>query len=323
MSRTGTRRAAAALMCAAAVSLAAPSSEPAARSGVRVDSREGTAPARLGSGTASLTGASGGAATITDLDFLDLGATDENIVVTATVTAAAGHSLRLERRSQGTWTTVAEVVLADTDVAATSVSLPVPSRADDATYRVVLTPEGPGTVRTSPELSIFQSDAEAHAAYVARARDAVRAYCPLTPVYVDSPDVRSGTTVGKARSSWAWADGSARWEQSIQLRSGLAERVLEHTALHECAHIVQVRPLLDGLQAYEASTARGARLYGAGGLDPGEHQADCMASVITGRTADMFYARECSSRQRADARRMWREYGDVGQSPSLTWAWTG
>lgn len=321
MSRSRTRRAAAVLACATALCLAAPSSDRAVRTGADDGAHVATTPPR-GSGETSLTGASDVHATITDLDFPDLGATDESIVVTATVTAAAGYRLRLERGSHDAWATVAEVVLADTDDAATSVPLPVPSHAGDATYRVVLTPDGPGTVRTSPELSIFQSDAEAHAAYVARARHAVHAYCPLTPVYVDSPDVRSGTTVGKARSSWSWADGSARWEQSIQLRSGLTDQVLEHTALHECAHIVQVRPLLDGMDAYEASTARAARLY-AGRLDPGEHQADCMASVMTGRTSDMFYARECSSRQRADARRMWREHGDVGQLPSLTWAWTG
>jgi hypothetical protein len=261
-------------------------------------------------------GATGAHATITDVDHQDVAATDEDVVVTVEV-SAAGPTLRLERRDGGRWTPVAEEV-AET----TAVALPVPSRAGDATYRVVLDP-GTGTVRTSPELTIFQSDSQEHAAYVARARAAVRDFCPLTPIYVDSPDVRSGQTVGKARSSWAWADGQARWTQSIRLRSGLPDAVLEHTALHECAHVVQVRPLVDGESAYEESTASAERLYARGPAEPGELQADCMASVITGRTAVMYYARTCTARQKADARAMWRDYGSVRQSPSLTWAWKG
>lgn len=271
----------------------------------------------VAAGSDETAGATGTHVTITDIDHPDVAATDEDVVVTVTV-SAPGPTLRLERRDREGWTMVAT-----TTAEATTVRLPVPSRAGDATYRVVLTPDGAGTVRTSPDLAIFQSDTGAHAAYVARARAAVRAFCPLTPIYVNSPDVRSGQTVGKAHSAWTWTDGRASWTQSIRLRSGLPDTVLEHTALHECAHVVQVRPLVDGESAYAESVARTERLYARGPAEPGELQADCMASLITGRTAVMYYARTCSARQRADARAMWREYGNVRQSPVLSWAWKG
>ena len=269
----------------------------------------------VAAGSDETAGATGTHATITDIDHPDVAATDEDVVVTVEV-SAPGPTVRLERRDRRGWTTVAT-----TTAETTTVRLPVPSRAGVATYRVVLAPVGAGTVRTSPELTIFQSDTVAHAEYVARARAAVRAFCPLTPIYVDSPDVRSGSTVGKARSSWSWADGQASWTQSIRLRSGLADAILEHTALHECAHVVQVRPLVDGERAYDASTARTERRYARGAAEPGELQADCMASVVTGRPSVMYYARTCSARQRADARDMWREHGSHRQSPVLSWAW--
>ena len=310
--RRGTRRAVTALASALALSWVLTSAAP--RQAVPAVTGDGLVRA-VAAGADEAAGATGAHATITDVDHPDVAATDEDVVVTVEM-SEAGPTVQLERRGDAGWVAVAEAT-AET----TTVALPVPSRAGDATYRVVLVPTGAGTVRTSPDLTIFQSDAVVHAAYVARARDAVQAYCPLTPIYVNSPDVRSGSTVGKARSSWSWADGQASWTQSIRLRSGLPDDLLEHTALHECAHVVQVRPLVDGERAYEASTARTERRYARGPAEPSELQADCMASVVTGRPSVMYYARTCTARQRADARDMWREHGSHRQSPALSWAW--
>ena len=116
----------------------------------------------VAAGADEAAGATGAHATITDVDHPDVAATDEDVVVTVEV-SEAGPTVRLERRGSAGWVTVAEAT-AET----TTVALSVPSRAGDATYRVVLAPTGAGTVRTSPDLAIFQSDAVAHAAYVAR-----------------------------------------------------------------------------------------------------------------------------------------------------------
>ena len=262
--------------------------------------------------------------------------------------AGDGAEVRLERRDPSGWHTVAAATArsvaagrADTgpdgeatgdETADATATLRVPPQPGDAAYRVALgasrapadtTSTGTTTSAdaTSAEFSIFPSDHRRHAEDLARAGAAVREYCPQTPIYIDSPEVQSGAVLGKARSQWSWVGDRASWTQSIQLRSGLDPATLRHTALHECAHIVQVRPLVDGAAAYARSRDRAAAAYPAEEGEPGEQQADCMAFVVTHRTAEMYYRRTCSAAQVADAARMWERYGTGRWSPTLRWTW--
>ena len=137
--RRGTRRAVTALASALALSWVLTSAAP--RQAVPAVTGDGLVRA-VAAGADEAAGATGAHATITDVDHPDVAATDEDVVVTVAV-SSPGPTVRLERRDHEGWTTVAT-----TTAETTTVRLPVPSRAGDATYRVVLAPVGAGTVRT-------------------------------------------------------------------------------------------------------------------------------------------------------------------------------
>jgi len=250
-----------------------------------------------------------------------------------------GQRVRLEQFDSRRWRAVSSRK-APRSGAAAWVRLPLPARAGNVRYRVVLVAGGasrPVTARSAGAsarkagpsaraFSVFQSDARKHARYVAQARAYVRQYCPSTPIFVDSPSigpraagVATTTVVGPFAPAGSRKVTRMRWEQSIELRSGMSTTQLRHAAFHECAHIVQARAQVSGRKAAATRLRLTEKRYGASGSAARERQADCMASVMTGSRRHMYYLRSCTRAQLADARAMWRTYGGKRQSPTLTW----
>ena len=111
--------------------------------------------------------------------------------------------------------------------------------------------------------------------YIATARRYKAAFCPQTPIYIDTPTfARPGNNVVGHASYWhEWgADGKQTLTTYIELRSGMTGTQLRHIAVHECAHIVQYRAYVTGRFDIENSYA--LQRFGAAGR---EAQADCMA----------------------------------------------
>jgi hypothetical protein len=238
--------------------------------------------------------------------------------VTATVDIARGQTLELQRKAGPGHVTVSRVTAprSGEDV---SVRLPVATRVGQATYRVVSRPAAWTGVAVSSYFDIHQTDYVRYSAYIATARRYIASYCPKTPISIDTPAVARGTggnTIGQAPTSWStWsAPGESYLRTNIALRSGLSAESLKHTVLHECAHVVQARAVVENKKAVDEQRAR--QIYGAMTY---EAEADCMAVLYSKASSEMYYIRSCNAAQMNEGYRIWRAYGLKYQAATYTW----
>jgi hypothetical protein len=235
-----------------------------------------------------------------------------------TVYPALGQKVTVQRRDGKKWVTV--------DTARVSTS----SARFTSSYRV-----RPGTksfrlvvAKTSRSTSVVQkwtsrtTDGKKYRSYIARARSYMKAYCPRTPIFVNTNLVNS-RYVGMATDQYYWTgstSSSARrytWQHQIHLEPGLPKAVLRHVALHECAHVVQFRRLVKGPEARAKADRVTAKVFtkrsGEYG-DGNERQADCMAIVITRKPQYGGYTQSCNAARTKSAKALWKAYGKKYQS---------
>lgn len=309
-----------AALCAAALCL--PVAAPA--------SAAGSAPAAaVASATPEPRAGSAGGAASSKLGkpvYRELQTTKKRTAVTVRVTRPRHQKVLLQRKDSGTWRTVYSTRAPRTGKSAT-VKLKVPAKAGNRAYRVVLVKSKYNKTLRSKSFTFFQSDSRKHAAYIAKARSYIKKYCPSTPIYIDSPNVKDSWAIGMAWTRW-WGDsrwtGSRwvydwRWTQTIELASGQDDGQLRHTAIHECAHIVQARPIGKSQATYDASLAAEQRIFAKGDAASNEQQADCMASAITGSTYYNYYTRSCGGARAKSAKSMWKKWGLKYQNPEYRW----
>jgi hypothetical protein len=229
---------------------------------------------------------------------------------------AYGQRVDLQRKSGSRWLTVTSAQAPHTGTSAT-VNVTVPAKAGLGTYRVVERASAWTTAYIGEAFTTHQTDAAKHRAYIVKARKFIAAYCPKTPIYIDTPAVagkgRYGT-VGRAVGAWSSGGSSGSLTTSIQLRSGLPPAQLRSVALHECAHVLQYRSAVEG--RYDVEQAAANRLYPGTG---DEGQADCMSFHLTRDKRYFGYVRGCTKAQLADASRMWRTYGKKYQAAEYRW----
>jgi len=268
---------------------------------------------------------SGGATSLVDVIVAPLQSTAKRTPVQAGVRNPRGQHVTLQRLDRGRWTTVRSRTAPRTGSVAW-VALALPAKAGDVRYRVVVPTGRTRATAAVRAFSVFQSDARKHARYITKARSYVARYCPSTPIYIDTPSigprtagVATTTVVGPFAPPGKRKATRMRWEQAIELRSGMSTSQLRHAALHECAHIVQARPLVAGAKAAAKRQKITEKRYGAKGAAAAERQADCMATALTGSSRHLYYVPRCTRAQLADARAMWRGYGTKHRSPTLTW----
>ncbi|MGY2127446.1 hypothetical protein [Blastococcus sp. SYSU DS0617] len=257
-----------------------------------------------------------GSAYITD-EVPEFTLTTGKRVVPVEVGLANGQRVDLQRKSGSRWLNVASVTAPRTGDRAT-VKLPMPAKGGMGTYRVVNRPTAWTSTYVGYPFTVHQTDAVRHRAYLIRARKFIAAYCPKTPIYIDTPTVAGRGpygTVGLAVWRWTGDDTSGRLTTSIELRSGMSAAQLRSVALHECAHILQYRTFVDGRR--DAEVAAAERLYPGTGV---EGQADCMSYYLTKDKRYFGYVRGCNRAQLADARRMWRAYGKKYQAADYRWS---
>ncbi len=251
-----------------------------------------------------------------------LASTHKRTYVKVRVTNGKRQLLSLQRYSKGKWRTVTKT-RAPRAVGARTVKLRVPAKAGAYKYRVVMSKSSANKRIVSKKVRVFQSDYAKHKRYIAQARAHMKRWCPSTPIFIDTPNVRAGEwAAGMAWTRWSFKSSSkASWKQTIELRSGLTGASLKHIAIHECAHIVQARPIVKSITTYEKTTARAAKVFRKGAAEPQEQQADCMAYAITRDKSQMVYTKSCSGTRLKNAKSMWKGYGTKHQNPSLTWRW--
>lgn len=232
------------------------------------------------------------------------------------VARADGQRVELQRKSGSRWLGVASTVAPRTGARA-SVTLTIPTKAGSGTYRVVNRATVWTTTYVGEPFTQHQTDATKHRAYIIKARTFIAAYCPKTPIYIDTPGVAGKGlygTVGRATGSWSTGNSSGSLSTLIQLRSGMPAAQLKSVALHECAHVLQYRSAVEG--RYETEKAAADRLFPGTGF---EGQADCMAFHLTKDKRYFGYVRGCTKAQLADASRMWRAYGKRYQAADYRW----
>ncbi|GHG47848.1 hypothetical protein GCM10011331_09090 [Flavimobilis marinus] len=250
-----------------------------------------------------------------------LASTHKRTYVKVRVTNGKGQRLSLQRYSKGKWRTVTKT-RAPRAVGAKTVKIRVPKKAGSFKYRVVMSKSSANKRIVSKKVRVFQSDYAKHKRYIAKARAHMKRWCPDTPIFVDTPNVRAGEwAAGMAWTRWSFTGSKASWKQTIELRSGLTGASLKHIAIHECAHIVQARPIVKGITTYEKSEARTDKIFRKGAAEPHEQQADCMAYAKTRDKSQMVYTKSCSGKRLKNAKGMWKSYGTKYQKPNLTWAW--
>lgn len=229
---------------------------------------------------------------------------------------AEGQRVELQRKSGSRWLGVTSTVAPRTGARA-SVTLTIPAKSGLGTYRVVNRATVWTTTHVGDPFTVHQTDAIKYRAYIIKARTFIAAYCPKTPIYIDTPGVAGKGlygTVGRAVGSWSTGDSSGSLSTLIQLRSGMPSAQLKSVALHECGHVLQYRSAVEG--RYEAERAAADRLFPGTGFDG---QADCMAFHLTRDKRYFGYVRGCTKAQLADASRMWRAYGKKYQAADYRW----
>lgn len=232
------------------------------------------------------------------------------------VGTADGQRVDLQRKSGSRWLNVSSAVTPRTGTQA-SVRLTIPAKSGTSNYRVVNRATTWTTTYVGDPFTIHQTDAARHRAYIVKARKFIAAYCPKTPIYIDTPAVAGRGfygTVGRATGSWSTGGSSGSLSTYIQLRSGLPAAQLRSVALHECAHVLQYRSAVEG--RYETEQASADRLWPGTGF---EGQADCMSFHLTKDKRYFGYVRGCSKAQSVDAKRMWRAYGEKYQAAEFRW----
>jgi hypothetical protein len=251
------------------------------------------------------------------VDIPEFTTTTARKVVSVDIGFAYGQRVDLQRKSGSRWLNVASAQAPRTATNAT-VRLAIPAKGGMGSYRVVNRPTAWTSIHVDAPFSVHQTDARKHRAYIIRARKLIAAYCPKTPIYIDTPAVAGRGLygrVGRAVGQWSYdispsGATSGRLTTLIELRSGMPLAQLRIVALHECAHVLQFRAYVDG--RYDAEEAAANRLYPGTGM---EGQADCMAYRLTRDKRAFGYVRGCNRAQLADAGRMWRAYGKKYQAP--------
>ena len=244
--------------------------------------------------------------------------TTQGRAVPVNVSPNRGQDVDLQRKVGDAWIGVSRVK-ADTGNADGQVRVTVPTRPGLSRYRVVVRPSTWSTQTISASFTMHQTDVDKHRTYLIKARGYMSRFCPHNPIHIDTKHVLGDGNwgvVGWAQSSNMWAvDGSSgRISTRIDLRSGLPLAQLRHVALHECAHAVQNRALVE--QRQEIEEARASTLWPRVG---GEGQADCMAYYLTKNADWMGYVGGCTTTQLANAKRMWLDYGSKYQAHPYTW----
>lgn len=308
----------------AAAALCLPVAAPAVAGGPATSS----APVASALSTSSGSGSIGGAAKskLGKPSFRELQTTKKRTSVSVKVSKPRGQKLALQRKDSGKWRTVSTTRAPRTGTSAT-VRLKVPAKAGYRAYRVVLAKSKHNKQTVSKSFKFFQSDSKKHAKYIAKARKYIKRYCPSTPIYVDSPRVKNTSYIGMAWTQWRWQSSwtgsgykySWSWTQTIELASGLTTSQLRHTAIHECAHIVQARPIGKSQKAYDASVKKTDKVFRKGQHSAQEQQADCMATAITKSTRNNYYTRSCKGERLKNAKSMWKAWGKKYQSPERKW----
>jgi hypothetical protein len=152
-------------------------------------------------------------------------------------------------------------------------------------------------------------------AYAAVARKYIAAYCPKTPIYVDTPEVVAGTGALGVAGWWTTSKGrTVTLHTQIRLRAHLPAAQLRHVALHECAHILQSRAV--PANRYDQERQRQWKLYPT---TAHEGQADCMAYYLVRDKRQLAYLKSCTAAQLVDAKRMWATYGRKYQAANYRW----
>ena len=236
--------------------------------------------------------------------------------IPVSVGLAYGQRVELQRKSGSRWLTVASAQTPRTGTSAT-VDVAIPAKGGTSTYRLVDRATAWTTTYVGDPFTQHQTDAAKHRAYIVKARKFIAAYCPKTPIYIDTPAVAGKGhygTVGQAIGEWSTGGSSGSLTTLIQLRSGMPSAQLRSVALHECAHVLQFRSAVEG--RYDAEETAADRLYPGTGY---EGQADCMSYHLTRDDRYFGYVRGCTKAQLADASRMWRTYGKKYQAADYRW----
>ena len=233
--------------------------------------------------------------------------------VRATVLAAHGQHVILQRKSGTAWVTVSSANAPTTGYSA-DVRLPVSNLAGLSWYRVVMGSTPFETAYFSSQFPIHQTDVVRYASYISLAHKYIAPFCPQTPIFINTPIVmRAGVALMSA--TWSGSPGERNTLTThIELPSGGSGTMLRSVVLHECGHVIQARSRVENRYATEEANAK--RLYPGTGF---EGQADCMAYYYVRAAQDLTYVRSCSAAQLTDALRMWRAYGYKYLSPNYSW----
>ena len=226
--------------------------------------------------------------------------------VTATV-VSYGQSVDLQRRSGRYWVHVGRVTMPDTGERRL-IRFRLPTKGGSVTYRLVNRAATWTPLHITLPFLVHQTDYEEHEDYLIRARRLVAAYCPRTPIHIDTADLAHE----RVRNTFNWTvhdDVNRRTglASRIDLRSGLSAAALREHAVHSCAEAVQDRPLIEG--RWQAEWDKAAYLFRR---NADYEQARCMTFAATGwswdgRTASRTTS--CTATQLDNARRMWSQYG--------------
>lgn len=223
---------------------------------------------------------------------------------------ARGQAVDLQRKSGSQWLHVGRVTVADTGLAATA-RFKLPTKAGNVTYRLVGRPTTWTPLEITYPFVVHQTDYDLHKNYLVKARQYIGAFCPKTPLFVDTPIVSGPSADAFAYTAAVYDHVGDRpgITSRIDIASGLPAAGLRQSVVHACAQVVQSRTAVEGREAEELKKA--AFVFPRERF-PAVAQAGCMTRVVTGYIWDgrkVFPIGCGTSSQEANAERMWSYYG--------------
>lgn len=237
-----------------------------------------------------------------------------------------GQKIALQRRvkknGKKTWVTVRTATMPlRGDGSSATVKLAMPRTTGYTTWRAV---GSAGTWVTSGGATaareVHRTDDKRYGAYLKRARSYLKAYCPRTPISINTREVTKRNVIGVAEAEYGRTGGTSYLSTRIALRSGLNKRLLRHVALHECAHVVQYRKIVKkGGAGYQQYAKAVGKIYKVPKHVAVEQQADCMAALIVKSTRDNYYTKNCRGKRTTSARALWRALGKKYQASYIEW----
>lgn len=170
----------------------------------------------------------------------------------------------------------------------TKVSAPAPKKSGKAKYRIYAPKTNSYSAVSSKSKTVTFHNPRAYKGYKKKAYNYMKKWCPNVIIEIKK---HSGNTLGTAYFN----------KELIKINPGIRNDVLKYIAVHECAHLIQIKPYKGDYGKLMKESNKLFKEHGSMGL---EKLADCMTHYMGAKKKHGYYTQKCSAKQLKGAKRV-------------------